>query len=307
MSIMSTEQVEEELNSYLLHLQSDLLLIGDTVMTDRHADSTRGGNRVDYGTRRSDHPSGDKFPQNTISGIIPSFSLSGWLRHGMETVLINKGITVCHPGESSANFQRAEVYERDLDSGYHEKGDCENNPCLIANIYGGFENQPGILMRKPIRFTPVRSHADFNNGEAEAHYRRLTRQVTSRNQNDNRVPFRSAEIDALANLDGTWKLVYRNTKKPYIGLLVETATYLNENKENFMHQLGGSKNFGGGIVNTSLINPLYDDKDVSRYFDRSTTTKTNKMKQKDTQWRDIKQETRGALNEWIEEHKELTN
>ena len=56
-----------------VRLQCDLLVIGDSIITDRHHSSN--GNYD------------DDDPQNQIGGIIPAFSLSGWLRHGMEKVV----------------------------------------------------------------------------------------------------------------------------------------------------------------------------------------------------------------------------
>jgi len=67
-----------------VRLQTDLLVIGDSIMTDRHHASN--GNYE------------DNDPQNQIGRIIPAFSLSGWLRHGMEKIVQERGGTACHPG-----------------------------------------------------------------------------------------------------------------------------------------------------------------------------------------------------------------
>src|SRR6056297_815899 len=91
-------------------LEIDLLSPGDGIVTDRH------------------HASADRYeaddPMNQIEGQISPFTLSGWLRHGCEQVVQVAGATACHPGEPNADYMRAETYERDLDSGYHEKGAC---------------------------------------------------------------------------------------------------------------------------------------------------------------------------------------
>jgi len=155
-----------------VRIQTDLLVIGDSIMTDRHHAS--GGNYE------------DEDPQNQIGGIIPAFSLSGWLRHGMESVVQQRGGTACHPGESNANFRKDDVYSRDLDAGYHPKGDClddeTDSGCVIHDLFGGFGNQPGKMMRRPIKFSPVRSSVDYTRGQAEGHYRRLNRNIVSRNR-----------------------------------------------------------------------------------------------------------------------------
>jgi len=261
-----------EIHDVYIRLQSDLLVIDDTIMTDRHHASN--GNYED-----SD-------PQNQIGGIIPAFSLSGWLRHGMEQVIRAHDRTACHPGEANANFRKDGVYNRDLDAGYHPKGEClddEDDGCVILDLFGGFGNRPGKIMRRPIKFSPVRSSVDYARGQAEGHYRRLNRNIVSRNQEDGREPLRNTAVDAVANIDGTWHLSFRETKPEFVGLLIEAIELLDERKADFMHQLGGARNFGGGIVDCELVNPLYDDTDLKRLFDRGKSN-TSGMEDKDEEW-----------------------
>ncbi|MFC7187968.1 hypothetical protein [Halorubrum yunnanense] len=256
-----------------VRIRTDLLVVGDSIMTDRHHASN--GNYEDTD------------PQNQIGGIIPAFSLSGWLRHGMEKVVQERGSTACHPGEANANFRKDGVYNRDLDAGYHEKGEClddnDGAGCVILDLFGGFENRPGKVMRRPIKFSPVRSSVDYTQGQAEGHYRRLNRNVVSRNKQDNREPLRNAELDAVGNLDGSWHLSFRETKPEFVALLAEAIEYLNAHNTEFIHQLGGARNFGGGIVDCELVNPLYEEHELRRVFDRSKDS-TDKMGKKDERW-----------------------
>ncbi len=275
-----------------VRIQTDLLVIGDSVMTDRHHASN--------GNYEADDP------QNQIGGIIPAFPLSGWLRHGMEAAVQDYGGVVCHPGEANANFMKGDVYERDLDSGYHEKGACMDDPknddgCLIFDLFGGFDGIPGKIMRRPIKFNPVRSSVDYTRGEAEGHYRRLNRNVVSRNDDDNREVLRNTEVDAVANLDGCWHLSFRELKPEFVGLLAESLSYLDEHQTEFMHQLGGARNFGAGVVDTHLINPLYEEKELKRVFDRAKRP-TNAMNEKDERWEQTyRPEFTEALQDRIEE------
>lgn len=277
------ELIEDLGEDVYIAIECDLLVIGDSIMTDRH------------------HQSGNNYeaddPQNQIGGIIPSFSLSGWLRHGMEAVVQERDGTACHPGEASANFKRAEIYERDIDDGYHEKGTCLPNDdadsddgCVILDLFGGFERMPGKFMRRPIQFSPLRPSAeDYLNGRAEGHYRQLNRNVVSRNEEDARTPLRATEYDAVANLEGTWHLKFRQHKPEFLGLLAEAVNLLSDRNTDFMHQLGGARNFGGGIVDVELINPLYDESEIARLFDRAKgktmeKRKTVAMTEKDDEW-----------------------
>lgn len=271
-----------------IRLQADLLVIGDSIMTDRHHASN--GNYD------------DDDPQNQIGGIIPAFPLSGWLRHGMEAVVQDYGGTACHPGEANANFMKDGVYDRDLDAGYHEKGTCTDDPneddgCVIFDLFGGFGGVPGKVMRRPIKFNPVRSSVDYTRGQAEGHYRRLNRNVVSRNREDNREPLRNAELDAIANLDGAWHLSFRETKPEFVGLLAEAIRYLDDHRTDFMYQLGGARNFGAGIIDCELVNPLYEKRELKFVFDRGKAN-TNAMDKKDNQWAE---QYRPTLVEALEE------
>jgi len=272
---MAQERLIEDVSAdFYIRIKSDLVVIGDSIMTDRH------------------HASADNYedndPQNQIGGIIPSFSLSGWLRHGMESVVSERGGTACHPGEANANFMKDEVYSRDLQDGYHEKGACvddakEDDGCVIFDLFGGFGGIPGKFMRRPIQFSPVRSSVDYTRGQAEGHYRRLNRNVVSRNSEDNRTPLRNTEYDAVANLDGCWHLSFRELKPEFIGLLCEGVDYLNDHNTDFMHQMGGARNFGAGIMDVHVINPLYSESELKRVFDRGKRP-TAAMDEKDSQW-----------------------
>jgi hypothetical protein len=274
-----------------VRLQCDLLVINDSIITNRHHASNGNYDADD--------------PQNQIGGILPAFSLSGWLRHGMEKIVQERGSTACHPGEANANFRKDGVYNRDLDAGYHPKGDClesqDGQGCVIFDLFGGFNNRFGKVMRRPIRFSPVRSSVDYTRGQAEGHYRRLNRNVVSRNEDDGREPLRNVELDAVANFDGAWHLSFREKKPEFVALLADAIDYLDDHKTDFMHQLGGERNFGGGVVDCELLNPLYKERELRRVFDRGKGN-TDQMEEKDAKWTDeYLPEFASALESRIEE------
>lgn len=82
----------------------------------------------------------------------------------------------------------------------------------------------------------------------------------SRNDADPRAPLRNTEVDAIANLDGCWHLSFRELEPEFIGLLCEAIDYLDAHSTEFMYQLGGARNFGSGIVDTHVLNPLYSER-----------------------------------------------
>nr|WP_174876516.1 hypothetical protein [Halapricum salinum] len=254
-------------------LEIDLLSPGDGVVTDRH------------------HASADRYeaddPMNQIGGQISPFTLSGWLRHGCEAVLQEAGATACHPGEPNADYMRAETYERDLESGYHEKGACtdaHDAGCVVYDLFGGFGDQPGKLLRRPVSFSPIRRQVDVLDGEAEAHYRQLSSQVRSRNDEDGGQPLRQADRDVLGNVEGTWKLTLREVKPEFVGLLVEAVSFLDQHSHEFAFQVGGARNFGAGMADAWVVNPLYSEDEVRRVFNRAQDA-TQAMERKDEIWR----------------------
>lgn len=279
--------IEELPSDLYVRIKSDLVIIGDSVMTDRY--HSVGQNHDQYDPTN---------PQNEIGGIIPPFSLSGWLRHGIESVVQEQGGTACHPGEANANFRKEEVYNRDLEAGYHPKGSCLPNDdalaadgCVVLDLFGGFERMPGKFMRRPIQFSPNRSSIDYTRGQAEGHYRQINRNIVSRNDDDAREPLRNTTYDAVANLDGSWHLSLREKKPEFYAVIHSAMEFLDSNNTQFMHQLGGARNFGAGIVDTRLINPLYDENELKRLFNRGygktdADRKTEPMREKDEYWND---------------------
>jgi hypothetical protein len=255
-------------------LEAGLLAPGDGIVTDRH------------------HASAERYeaddPQNQIAGQISPFTLSGWLRHGCERVVQELGGSACHPGEANAEFMLEDVYERDLSSGYHEKGACvdagdDDQGCMVYDLFGGFGDRAGRVIRRPIRFSPIRRQVDVVKGEAEAHYRQLSTQVRSRNEEDEGQPLRQADRDVVGNLVGTWRLTLRELKPEYVGLLVEAIDYLDSHSAEYEMQLGGARNFGAGIVDAEVVNPLYTDNELRRVYNRAQAA-TNAMGEKDEVW-----------------------
>lgn len=296
-----TDVIDELPADLYVRIKSDLVIIGDSIMTDRY--HSVGQNHDQYDPTN---------PQNEIGGIIPPFSLSGWLRHGIESVVQENGGTACHPGEANANFMKEDVYKRDLESGYHPKGEClpaedatSDEGCVVLDLFGGFARMPGKFMRRPIQFSPNRSGIDYTRGQAEGHYRQINRNIVSRNEEDAREPLRNTTYDAVANLDGSWHLSLREQKPEFYALIHAAMEFLDDNNTQFMHQLGGSRNFGAGIVDTRLINPLYDEDELKRLFNRGNgktdaDRKTDAMREKDDRWHeDVLPELRAALDERV--------
>ena len=121
----------------------------------------------------------------------------------------------------------------------------------------------------------------------------------SRNEADGGQPLRQASRDVVANLEGTWRLTLRELQPEYVGLLVEAIDYLNAHSDDYEMQLGGARNFGAGIVDAEVINPLYTDDEVRRVYNRAKDA-TAGMGAKDDVWREsVRQQFVAALQERV--------
>jgi hypothetical protein len=270
-SIDDLALTDTQLPDLYIDFRSPLLALGDGIITDRHHASAANYDPDDA--------------MNQIGGHISAFAIGGWLRHGSEAIIRHTGATACHPGAADGAYILEDVYDRDLQAGYHEKGSCASNDtgCILFDLNGGFNNRPGKLIRHAIGFSPIRREVDVLDGEVEAHYRQLNTHVRSRNDPDGGQPLRHATRDVLANVTGTMRLTFREVKPAFVGLLIETIEFLDAHSEDFAHQLGGSRNFGAGIVDCAVLNPLYTDAEIKRVYNRAQAP-TAAMERKDEQW-----------------------
>lgn len=88
---MTDEPSVTDLTDVYVRLKCDLLVVGDSILTDRHYTSNGNYDADD--------------PQNQIGGIISAFPLSGWLRHGMEATV--RSGTACYLGVAGAKVHSA--------------------------------------------------------------------------------------------------------------------------------------------------------------------------------------------------------
>ena len=148
----------------------------------------------------------------------------------------------------------------------------------IHDLFGGFGDRAGRVIRRPIRFSSIRRQVDVTKGEAEAHYCQLNAQVRSHNADDE-APLRQAPRDVVGNLVGTWRLTLRDLKPEYVGLLIEAIVYLDAHSDDFEMQLSGARNFGADIVDAEGVNPLYKDSESQSiacwYRSRSASSRSS--------------------------------
>ena len=92
-------------------------------------------------------------------GRISGHTVRGWLRHAAEKLLIEHGVSVCHPLSrmSVTNKRNKGYFKKDLALGYHERGGCKDQGgCLIYNLFGDLDKL-GNLMVQSVYFFPTTS------------------------------------------------------------------------------------------------------------------------------------------------------
>jgi len=91
-------------------------------------------------------------------GRISGQSLRGWLRHAIEKLLLQHGVSVCHPlAQMSVTSDRNKKYytEEDLTLGYHPRGSCaDEGGCLVYQMFGDLD-APGNLVTPSVYFYPT--------------------------------------------------------------------------------------------------------------------------------------------------------
>jgi len=76
---------------------------------------------------------------------------------------------------------------------------------------------------------------------------------------------------------------YPDERPEFLALLAEAVQFLDDHRTDFIRQLGGGRNFGGGIVECELVDPLYNERELGRVFDRGKKS-TQTMSEKDDKW-----------------------
>lgn len=278
---------------------------------------------------------------NNVAAILPSSTIRGWLRFGMTEYLIHDiGISVCHGYDLHNVSKTGKRYKNtleDLIAGYHLKRIKENNQygkgnkgkpeclaaqgesCIIGKMFGSFTGNHSVFSTMPFKIDPVK--AKFNqqkaNVTAMGNYRQLN--VSPRSA-DGETPYQTFLTDVIANVDGIQYIRMYGNDTTYIGMFIRGIEYLYEHRNEFQHQLGGSRTAGHGFVNPSFINPLYSRKDAITYvtqLHRSETEyeskesietdegKTANMKRKDDEWSDLRESILNDLDVELEHQKEL--
>ncbi|ERG92430.1 MAG: hypothetical protein J07HQW1_02474 [Haloquadratum walsbyi J07HQW1] len=124
-----------------------------------------------------------------------------------------------------------------------------SNGCVIFDLFGGFGNRPRKVMGCPIKCPFERGrHSRAARGSLPAAEPECC--LPERGRQPGTAPGR--RTGRCGESGGCWHLSFREAKPEFVALLVEAIDYLDAHKTDFIHQLGGARSFGGGIVDCEL-------------------------------------------------------
>lgn len=301
--------------------------------------SIRNGMIVDthqlFPPDKKEDPAMIKTIASNISCTLSPFSMLGWLRGGVTAYLISEGISPCHGYDLttvSKTGERAKNVVEDLEKGYHkkrmgkggeankEKPECEvvmGEPCLTYRMFGGFTAHHRVFSMVAFKTSPVkdRFYKQKENITGTGNYRRIN---VSPRTSDGITPYNTYEYDVLANVDGIQYLRMYEDDDVYVGMLLRAIEYLYAHRNDFGHQLGGSRTFGHGFIEPVVINPLYTRAEAVNYaklmrkaeedFDSDNIAEVEtkgEMAKKDETWVVEHERIMGVLDDELKRQKDL--
>lgn len=196
-------------------------------------------------------------------GRIPSESIRGWIRNAMEHLLLENGVSICHPlPENTITAERNKpLYKEDLNLGYHPRGDCAKmSGCIIYHMFGDLD-KPGNLMTPAVFFYPTSGDGtitkDHNKIFNSIGGGRLEISNNSpRVRNNSHQPYMTTETVIGTAIKAPFNLILRQDDEFQKILVLKTLEYLYEKNTNFdfPFMLGGKRILGYGRAVAVFVN-----------------------------------------------------
>jgi len=197
-------------------------------------------------------------------GRIPSESLKGWLRNAFEYVLLKHGISVCHPlpANTITADRNKEAYKKDLELGYHPRGDCKSEGgCLLLRLFGDLD-LPGNLIVPSVYFYPANGGAITKNhsklfGTIGTGRLELTND-SPRVRHNGHQPYLTTETTIGTTIQAPLKLILRENDESQEIVLLKTLEFLHKkltgDNYEFKFMLAGKRTRGYGRAALVFLN-----------------------------------------------------
>jgi len=198
-------------------------------------------------------------------GRVSGQSIRGWLRHAVEKLLIQQGVSVCHPLSTiSVTADRTKGYfQEDLGAGYHSRGDCKAaGGCPVFNLFGDLEH-PGNLLVQSVYFFPTVS----GDGTVTKNVNKMFGTMGSgrvevinnspRCRTATHVAFMTIEHLAGVMIEAPFKLILRQPNPSHEIILSKGLDFLNAMVKGYEFDflLGGMRSAGYGRAGLLPLEP----------------------------------------------------
>ncbi len=199
----------------------------------------------------------------TKLGRISGKTLRGWLRHGLEKLLLLNDVSVCHPLPSNTivNERNKKYYKEDLAVGYHPRGECKDQGgCPVYNMFGDLD-KPSNLIVTPIYFYP-----SSGGGTSANNLNKITSAIgkgrieidhaSPRKRSDTHQTYMSTETIVGSYIEAPWTLVIRKDDELHEVLIWKTLEFLFKKNEewDFDFLIGGDRTAGCGQARAVIVN-----------------------------------------------------
>ncbi|MHA2298263.1 MAG: hypothetical protein ACXAEU_04970 [Candidatus Hodarchaeales archaeon] len=209
-------------------------------------------------------------------GTIPGSSIRGWLRAGINKLLIASGIKGVHPlMKISISSRNKDLFEKDLKMGYipRDARDVEQHPVFL--MFGTL-GQPGNLSVSPVYFYPTMGAGAFKTFNDLFNNRIGTGIVETgfnspASQSDSSQRFMKTEMLRFRMIQAPVQFKFWKINPIHEALLVMGIDYLNQKNEQreFDFLLGGNRRNGAGEVRLRLSETMRN-KSNSTGLDKET-------------------------------------
>jgi len=293
-----------------IRLKSPMVTIKNGMVVETHSVFPPGetSGTVDYGI---------KSIANNVACTISPFSVLGWLRRGVTEYLISNGISVCHNydiTDKAGNPEYRTYAEHDLVHGYHkkrlksgehkEKPECEaiiGEQCIVAKMFGGFNTHHRVFKTNPIKVSPVKSQYEkrIRNITGLGNFRNIN--ISPRSAIDG-VPFATHTADIISNLDAILYIQMYEDNLLYVACIMKGIEFLNEHRNEFEYQLGGSRTFGAGCIEVSMLPFTMTKEETTKYH-----LQLIKNEEESVDSNGLTESIRDKINAWNDIYNELIN
>ncbi len=311
-----------------IRLKSPQISIKNGLIPETHSKFPQGENNesMDYGI---------KSVANYVCCTISPWSMLGYLRFGITEALIEKGISVCSSFDLN-NVSKSDDYQKlvleDTTYGYHRKvspkskekskdgnvgkPECEvilGKQCMVSEIFGGFAGNHRTFSLMPIKVSPVDSEytRGVKNVTGKGNFLQLS--ISPRSAVDG-TPYTTHNVNVIENLDA---ILYIKMYEPnprmdiHIAAILMGIDYLNKHKDEFKHQLGGSRTFGSGFIEPTILPITLTREETVKYHsslikieDKAENDTSSSIKQKIDDWEVQKQKYNLLLDNELKIQKE---